>query len=252
MMTALVRAVVVTAFSVAGSFALAGIILPATGAGFSRTAILMCVLCPVLISFPVSYKTYRNRLHLIAVNRQLAEAHDNLRAVHRLLAEKSRRDEMTGLLNRETFFRDIELLRAGSRHGHLLIIDADNFKDVNDTHGHLTGDEALKEIAGAIRGALREDDLVARIGGEEFAAFLPDSEDADALELAERVRAATAELDFRSPDGVEVPLTLSIGAARDRAGLSLTDLMRTADRRLYEAKRAGRNRVVFPALSRAA
>ncbi len=251
-MTVLARAVLVTLFSVGASFALAGIILPATGTGFSTAAILMCILCPVLISFPVSYRTYRNRVHLIGVNRQLAEAHDNLRAAHRLLAEKSRRDDMTGLLNRETFFRDIASLRAGSHHGYLFIIDADSFKDINDTHGHLTGDDALKEMAAAIRAALRHEDLVARIGGEEFAAFLADGEDTDALALAERVRASIAALDFRSPGGIEVPLTVSIGAARDRAGLSLTDLMRTADRRLYEAKRAGRNRVVFPGLARAA
>ncbi len=251
-MTALVRAGLVTALSIVASFVLAAIIIPWMGGAFDRTALVMCTVCPALIAFPVSYRTYRHRVKLVELNERLAAAHEELADAHRRLAERTRRDEMTGLLNRETFFREIALTRAACRVGHLLIVDADHFKTVNDSHGHLAGDSALQLMADAIETALRPGDLAARIGGEEFAAYLPDADGAEARQVAERVRKAVADLDFVSDAGERVALTVSIGAARDMAGLALVDVIRAADRRLYEAKRAGRNMAVFYGLSRAA
>jgi diguanylate cyclase (GGDEF)-like protein len=251
-MSVVARSVTVMLFAVTASFLISSILLPMIGAPFSRTAIIMCIVCPALISFPICYRNYKVRTRLQAVHARLEEAHERLAAAHRLLAEKARRDEMTGLLNRETFFRDMATARSEHVASHLLMIDADNFKDINDTHGHLVGDDALKAIASTIRSSLRSEDLVARIGGEEFAAYLPGADILEAHRLAEAVRRAVEAIDLRTPTGERVPLTVSIGAAADSLSATLTDLVRSADRRLYEAKRAGRNRTVFESLSRAA
>ncbi len=251
-MSVVARSMTVMLFAVTASFLLSSIMLPMMGAPFSRTAIIMCIVCPALISFPICYRNYRVRTRLQAVHARLEEAHERLAAAHRLLAEKARRDDMTGLLNRETFFRDVAALRRDDATAHLIMIDADNFKDINDTHGHLVGDEALKAIASTIRATLRAEDLVARIGGEEFAAFLPGTDAGAALRLAEAVRRSVETIDMHTQAGDPVTLTVSIGAAADSASATLTDLVRTADRRLYEAKRAGRNRSVFASYPRAA
>ncbi len=251
-MSVVARSMTVMLFAVTASFLISSILLPMLGAPFSRTAIIMCIICPALISFPICYRNYRVRTRLQAVHARLEEAHERLAAAHRLLAEKARRDDMTGLLNRETFFRDVAALRSDDMNAHLLMVDADNFKDVNDTHGHLVGDEALKAIASTIRATLRSEDLVARIGGEEFAAFLPGTDAGEARRLAEAVRRSVETIDMRTQAGDPVTLTVSIGAAADSASATLTDLVRTADRRLYEAKRAGRNRSVFASYPRAA
>ncbi len=251
-MSVIARSMTVMLFAVTASFLLSSILLPMMGAPFSRTAIMMCIVCPALISFPICYRNYRVRTRLQAVHDRLEEAHERLAAAHRLLAEKARRDDMTGLLNRETFFREVAALRSDDARAHLLMIDADNFKDINDTHGHLVGDDALKAIASTIRTTLRAGDLVARIGGEEFAAYLPCTDSHHAHRLAETVRRAVEATDMRTSAGVQVKLTVSIGAAVDGLSATLTDVVRSADRRLYEAKRAGRNRSVFESLSRAA
>jgi diguanylate cyclase (GGDEF)-like protein len=134
----------------------------------------------------------------------------------------------------------------------MLIIDADRFKYINDTHGHAQGDVALSMIAEAIRGGVRGGDIVGRIGGEEFAAFLAGASCEEALIVAERVRLGVEGLRFSPGDGKFLPLSVSIGAARLRPHLSWSQTMREADRRLYEAKARGRNRVVFERAEQAA
>ena len=95
---------------------------------------------------------------------------------------------MTGMLNRESFFAALEGSRRKSDRGALLIIDADHFKKINDNFGHLTGDAALLEIAAAISRAIRVGDILGRIGGEEFGAFLVGASDKEAIRVAERIR----------------------------------------------------------------
>jgi two-component system, cell cycle response regulator len=120
------------------------------------------------------------------------------------------------------------------------MFDVDHFKTINDEHGHDVGDQALRAVADA---AARANDVVGRIGGEEFAILLADTDQLSALEAAERLRAAIAELWIRT-EGRTVSVTCSFGAAEWSEGDSIDRFLKRADDALYEAKRSGRNRVI--------
>src|SRR6516225_3294351 len=170
--------------------------------------------------------------------------------MHAQLLEKSRIDTKTGLLNVSTWEAEAEreIARAVRTRSPLALamIDIDHFKVVNDTHGHLVGDKALRAVAGALSEQLRSYDLAGRFGGEEFAILLPQTREAQALRIAERLRTHVASLTIPvgedAATGPCVRLTVSVGvAALDRIGPELTDLLAAADAALYLAKQAGRN-----------
>lgn len=151
-------------------------------------------------------------------------------------------DGLTGLANRRSFDEvlDRELQRAERTDGRLsiVLIDVDQFKQLNDTHGHLIGDAVLREIAAALRSCGRDYDTVARFGGEEFAAILPGCSSGLALQVAERLRAAIEHAE------TTVPVTASCGVATyPYDGLAARSLVQAADDALYASKRAGRNAV---------
>jgi diguanylate cyclase (GGDEF)-like protein len=208
-------------------------------------ALFMCIACPIVIAWPATawllWQKQKLRIALDAAER----AHARLMEAHRALAEKARHDDMTGMLNREAFFEEVEAARRGLDTGTLLIIDADNFKAINDRFGHLTGDVALLEISAAICRAVRERDIVGRIGGEEFGVFLPGADRCESLRVAERLRSEVAAADFRPTGEVRMSLSVSVGGVMHRRSSKLSELLREADRRLYEAKRRGRNQVIF-------
>jgi len=152
-------------------------------------------------------------------------------------------DHLTGLANRRRFERQLEREVARTerynRHFCLLLVDIDNFKDVNDTYGHEAGDEALRRVANVIQSGTRGIDTGARIGGDEFAVILPETSLERGLEVAERLRASIAALDAEPAAGV----TASLGVAEFPSCARTGDELRAAaDAALYEAKRAGRNR----------
>jgi diguanylate cyclase (GGDEF)-like protein/PAS domain S-box-containing protein len=156
-------------------------------------------------------------------------------------------DELTGLGNRrhllQTMEQEFERARRYARPLALMVIDVDHFKAVNDRHGHAAGDLVLQRLSAAFVEALRETDRVGRLGGEEFAAVLPESNVEQARNAAERVRAAVAAL--RVPhDGAVISPTVSIGVAEVRPGHDVQQVLARADEALYAAKRDGRNRVV--------
>ncbi|MBN9310829.1 sensor domain-containing diguanylate cyclase [Devosia sp.] len=162
----------------------------------------------------------------------------------RLLAT---RDGLTGALRRIPFLacagRDLALAQGQGNPLACLMIDADNFKTINDEWGHAIGDEVLVRLVAAIRSELRPADTLGRFGGEEFCVFLPDTGLAGALQLAERVRRAVAAIRLPLADG-EVGVTASIGAAEiEPADTTPGDLIQRADAALYDAKNLGRNRV---------
>jgi len=128
----------------------------------------------------------------------------------------------------------------------VLLIDIDHFKRVNDEHGHPVGDEVLRAVARAIAGTVREQDVPARFGGEEFAVLLRNPGHGIAVEVAERIRAAVGRLDLRElgPTGVTVSVGVAVSAVDDQP---IRELIEGADRALYEAKRGGRDRVVAAA-----
>ncbi|PXA92891.1 GGDEF domain-containing protein [Nostoc sp. 3335mG] len=167
-----------------------------------------------------------------------------LAITNRRLGLVARTDSLTACLNRGAFTAKVETLLAdphGPRAGALLMIDADNFKTINDLHGHDAGDEALMVLSRAIRSVLRAGDLIGRMGGEEFGVFLPLVDQKAAELVAERVRRAVQLAQF-TPSGEPYLLTVSIGGAVFDGNTTFTELFRIADQRLYGAKHSGRNR----------
>jgi diguanylate cyclase (GGDEF)-like protein len=133
----------------------------------------------------------------------------------------------------------------------LVVADLDDFKPINDRHGHAVGDDVLREFASVLRLTVRESDLPGRWGGEEFVLLLPGTDAEGGAQLAERVRAALAERSFHGREGAVFGVTCSFGVAQLRPGGSERELFAQADRALYEAKRHGKNRVERSARIRA-
>ena len=168
-------------------------------------------------------------------------------ALQRNLYESATRDPLTRTVNKRGFEEAFAKEHAfARRHGSalsLLVIDADHFKRVNDTHGHAAGDHVLRRLAEIVGGAIRSEDMLARIGGEEFVVVLRDVGLDGAVVCAERVRSLVEGAAFEH-DGARIPVTISVGVAALRgADVTAAALLADADHAVYEAKRAGRNRV---------
>ncbi|TPW33330.1 diguanylate cyclase [Martelella alba] len=163
------------------------------------------------------------------------------------LATAAHTDGLTGLRNRldfdEVLSSYLTLAREGGKHFGLLMIDIDHFKLFNDSYGHLGGDEALRQIAGHIASAVREEDRVFRYGGEEFAVILPNTRVDGGLLIGERVRAAVENHGVILPNGDHKPATVSVGVAFYGPATSHPEIVASADEALYAAKHAGRNLV---------
>lgn len=165
------------------------------------------------------------------------------------LYDSSMRDPLTGADNRRhldaRLIAEIAFARRHSRPLSVILIDIDFFKKINDRHGHQAGDEVLRCVAATIRGQLRTEDALARYGGEEFAVVLRDTALAEATHVAERIRERIARTAIEIPDG-PAAVTVSAGCSSLGCctGASTEELIGVADRRLYDAKRTGRNRVV--------
>jgi two-component system cell cycle response regulator len=165
---------------------------------------------------------------------------------HRDAEARASTDPLTGLPNRRYFDEFVGLLaqrrRAGDAVG-VLMVDIDRFKALNDRFGHATGDAVLRGVASAIVGAVREDDVPARFGGEEFVVLLRDPGPGVAVEVGERIRAAVRALDLG--ELAVPPVSVSIGVAVAKGSdTSVESLIHVADQALYSAKRSGRDRVV--------
>lgn len=191
-------------------------------------ALSLAFVIPLVCSIPVG-------LYVTSQGERLAQ-------LNALLEHEATHDALTDLPNRRAFFDALERqLDAGEEAG-LLLIDADRFKSLNDSHGHHTGDEALKALARLFAEEVPAEALVARLGGEEFGVLLPDATLAQARDCAENLRKRVAEFDFRSPEGASCPLSISIGIDV----LRIEDRpfpLKGADHALYAAKQDGRNRV---------
>lgn len=185
----------------------------------------------------------------VAIHQKLARTIRELEANKKMLQEQATTDPLTHLRNRRAFFEDGKRhLALARRHGNdmsVVVLDLDHFKKVNDTYGHQAGDEALLAVARILSQSTRVEDTPARIGGEEFAILLPDTNRLGAAVLAERVRTAIENhrIDF---EGFTLSLTVSAGIASFGVDGqdSLEHLLGVADKRLYMAKDGGRNRVV--------
>lgn len=173
---------------------------------------------------------------------QLAAALDRL---DRIVAT----DELTGVANRRGFVRQLEqcLSMAAKVAVCLVLFDVDHFKSANDTYGHGVGDDVLRRVAGSVIGSLRDDDVIGRIGGDEFALLLNTSDEFSASAAAEEIRQQIESLRFDGSPGMHI--TASFGVARLQPSFSAAVALQTADDALYRVKRAGRNRVELAGLA---
>lgn len=197
--------------------------------------------------------TERTRLEneIAARTRELEVANARLEAL-------SNTDPLTGAWNRRYFedrgCRELERADRNNSTLGLLMLDIDRFKPINDDYGHAVGDAILKTLVTRLSSELRTTDMLARVGGEEFAVLLSDCDDCYMLEVAERLHAVVAETPFTTPTDVSLPVTISIGITVSHPSghhtgsceERLRALMHTADRYLYQAKEAGRNQFVGP------
>lgn len=174
---------------------------------------------------------------------------ERIQEVQQALQDLATHDGLTGLLNRRAFEQRLsEELERSRRYHHpcaLMIIDADHFKRINDRYGHPVGDEVLRALASRIRQHIRPTDRAGRYGGEEFAVLLPETDRAEAVEVAERIRAGVAHAPLALVDDTPVGITVSVGVtAYPEDAASEEALIEAADRLLYSGKEAGRDRVL--------
>ena len=212
----------------------------ANASGYLDTAYALMVLIVLSGCIALNLRIQRIRAKLQQQREALAQALE----VNRELAT---RDELTGLINRRAML-DLMALehRRSLRSGRPLLLaqlDIDHFKPINDQHGHAAGDRALQAFAGTVRASVRDTDVLARWGGEEFVLMLTDTSAEHARELLERIRQAVQALEIAHSAG-SLQLTVSIGLAQHLPGDTVEHTLERADQALYHAKALGRNRVV--------
>jgi diguanylate cyclase (GGDEF)-like protein len=177
---------------------------------------------------------------------QIALLLDNLSSRERIL-DLADSDDLTGIWNKRYFRRqlphEIERARVYNLPLSLLMFDVDDFKQINDSFGHTIGDVVLSELCGTVRETIRPPDFFVRFGGDEFAVVLPHTDRGGAAAVAERILERVNQLTIPTDEEGAIRCSVSIGIADYRAGETATDLIRRADERLYEAKRAGKNRI---------
>lgn len=221
-------------------------------------------LCWTLLSFQLSTDSYLQTLAgciviigFAAIIQEIDKAFDvfyqrNLHAIHEievqntLLEKRSNTDFLTDLYNHQAFYNALDKFTRKADPVALILFDVDNFKKINDTYGHLSGDYVLREIAHLIRSNLRQDDLAARYGGEEFAVLLPHSNLSSAYQIAERIRTQVSLHPFMI-DNATIQVTLSGGVGMTQHRLDKNkqaEFVDSVDARLYQAKKTGKNKVI--------
>jgi len=201
----------------------------------SQRMVLFAFLAPIFASVPVMLYAALRLLHLERQNGHLFH--------------EATRDGLTQVLNRSAFKRAAQaelarLDRGSFEAATLLVIDADHFKRINDRLGHPVGDAALSAIARTLRRSVRRNDLVGRLGGEEFAVLLQGAGSEEAAVVAERLRALVERLAVGPPDR-RTQLSVSIGGVSLRTRVAFDAIYKIADTNLYQAKQTGRNRAVL-------
>lgn len=207
---------------------------------------------------PTLYEDVENNLESMSKEELIAHTQglqDEIEILKRRVAHlenDSIHDDLTGLKTRRFLDEELEMYlsdthegkprKEGYAHASVLFFDADYFKKINDTYGHLFGDRVLRVIAKTISEHVRGNDVIARWGGEEFGALLYGANESEAVTKAEDIRKAIEEVRFSSHP--EFTFTMSIGVSECLPGLAYEEIIHNADTALYHAKRTGRNKVV--------
>lgn len=240
------KAAAVSGMAVVATYAISLSVRTALAMPFDWLAWIECFVIPVAIGMPVASYIFWQSERLAETCTVLTQSEAKLKAANAALAYRASHDGMTGLLNREAFLARLTAFIRNEEEAVLLLIDADNFKQINDRFGHTAGDEALRAISKALQQAVGPHDIVGRIGGEEFGIILMGCDVSHAEETAEHIRSEVEHRASLSARLDRYTLTVSIGATATLAhGSDCTAVLREADRCLYEAKRQGRNQVSF-------
>lgn len=183
----------------------------------------------------------------IRIGERLVKAYDKNVEYAKRLETLATIDPLTGIFNRRSWFsraeQEVSRARRMKHPLSLMFLDLDRFKEINDTHGHLTGDRVICAVIAKLREKLRDYDIFGRVGGEEFVVLLPEAAMKSAREVAQRACDACATIQIKSEHGLVFP-TASFGVAElTGEGDTLDALLRRADKAMYQAKRDGRNRV---------
>lgn len=213
-------------------------------------AIGVFILCALLFTRTSWFQFVENVRVLVDRDRLLQEAKESgvqLELMLNRMSDLAMVDELTGLKNRRSFFDAIDSVIAGSRRRGkpvaVALMDLDHFKDVNDTFGHSVGDVVLREVARRIEDTLRQEQIVGRIGGEEFVVLLPDTTPSQALVAIERVRKSIGDQLIEVPGAAPVQVTVCGGIAALAEGMPVALAIQHADKAMYRAKALGRNRI---------
>lgn len=234
-----VRLLVTIVCSVAVALVFNYLLFRAAGLPFVWTGVVSAAFIAVAIATPLVVYGARRERELAGLKLRLNQA--------------SSADHLTSLLDGAVFTALVDAFRAtaegkpGGRHGALLIIDVDHFREVNARFGRSWGDEALRVIADVLRASVRSGDLVGRLGGEEFGIFLPNARRENADDVAERVRKVIADTLFE-PGGKRCLLTVSVGGIVFEDQLVFDELIEAAEEQLLLAKNGGRNRTSITAI----
>ncbi|MGC4249930.1 MAG: GGDEF domain-containing protein [Sphingobium sp.] len=227
-------------FSVAVTILPLSVMSCVPGLGIPPAYWIFAFFCPAIGSYLVSRR-------LVLQSERLTRLHGELTQAHEMLKRAAESDSLTGVLNRGGFFRRLEKRHGADGTGWLLMLDMDHFKSINDRYGHEVGDRALQAVAAILRRALRGEDIIGRLGGEEFGIYLPEATGDMAANIAERLRRRVEETPVADLEGHPVSMTVSIGMVGIGEQAALRDCLRMADIALYEAKRKGRNQVILAA-----
>jgi two-component system cell cycle response regulator len=190
----------------------------------------------------------RELIARVASGMRIIKLEEQLTEAHRKMEILAMHDGLTGLFNRRAIEEhagaELDLAKRKERALSVLLLDIDHFKSINDRHGHKSGDEAIRQLAGMLSENLRQYDRAGRWGGEEFIVILPETELQEAVHVAERLRARVEASTISQEDGESFTMQISVGAASVSAPYpDLARLIDAADQALYQAKQSGRNRV---------
>ncbi len=208
-------------------------------------AINISLMLPWVITIPLSLYMSKQRFKLVCLTNRLKETQTKLRQANKALEQRVNYDGMTGLLSRESFFDQLDKLRADQTASVLMIVDADHFKNINDNFGHPVGDQALMLLGKIFRKTLRHNDLVGRIGGEEFGIFLPETSAPEGQIIGEIIRHEIENTIFEPYPNMRHVITVSIGVTDIAPHQQRSTMLGNADTALFTAKRRGRNQVVL-------